>query len=178
VFNSYKQIKRRKMALRQIREMGDPILTKRSKEVTQITDRTRELIDDMIETLIEADGVGLAAVQVGVLKRIILIDVGTDEEDEGPIVMINPVIKETDGEQEGYEGCLSVPGKTGKVKRPNHVVVEFQDEDLNTVTMEGEELFARCVCHECDHLEGELYVSRVDGPLRDVEDLDRDNGDD
>ena len=91
--------------------------------------------------------------------------------------MINPVIKETDGEQEGYEGCLSVPGKTGKVKRPNHVVVEFMDEDLKPVTMEGEGLFARCVCHECDHLEGELYVGKVDGPLKDVEDLESEDGD-
>ncbi|MBQ5533917.1 MAG: peptide deformylase, partial [Lachnospiraceae bacterium] len=123
------------MALRQIREMGDPILEKKSKEVTQITDRTRELIDDMIDTLMEADGVGLAAVQVGVLKRIIIIDVDTEDEEAEPIVMINPVIKETDGEQEGYEGCLSVPGKTGKVKRPNHVVVEYMDEDLKPVTM-------------------------------------------
>lgn len=165
------------MALRQIREMGDPILEKKSKEVTQITDRTRELIDDMIDTLMEADGVGLAAVQVGVLKRIIIIDVDTEDEEAAPIVMINPVIKETDGEQEGYEGCLSVPGKTGKVKRPNHVVVEFMDEDLNPVTMEGEGLFARCVCHECDHLEGELYVGKVDGPLKDVEDLESEDGD-
>ena len=165
------------MALRQIREMGDPILEKKSKEVTQITDRTRELIDDMIDTLMEADGVGLAAVQVGVLKRIIIIDVDTEDEEAAPIVMINPVIKETDGEQEGYEGCLSVPGKTGKVKRPNHVVVEFMDEDLKHVTMEGEGLFARCVCHECDHLEGELYVGKVDGPLKDVEDLESEDGD-
>ena len=155
------------MALRQIRIMGDPILEKKSKEVTKVTERTKELIDDMIETLYEQNGVGLAAVQVGVLKRIIIIDVS--EEGDDPIVMINPVIKEKDGEQEGYEGCLSVPGKTGIVKRPDHVVVEFLNEDMETVTMEGEGLFARCVCHECDHLEGELYVDKVQGPLKDVD---------
>ena len=155
------------MALRQIRIMGDPILEKKSKEVTKVTERTKELIDDMIETLYDQNGVGLAAVQVGVLKRIIVIDVS--EEGDDPIVMINPVIKEKDGEQEGYEGCLSVPGKTGIVKRPDHVVVEFLNEDMETVTMEGEGIFARCVCHECDHLEGELYVDKVQGPLKDVD---------
>ena len=160
------------MALRQIREMGDPILQKRSKEVSSITERTQELIDDMVDTLVEADGVGLAAVQVGVLKRIIIIDV--DDEAEYPLVMINPVIKEADGEQEGYEGCLSVPGKTGMVKRPDHVVVEYLNEDMEPVTMEGEGLFARCVCHECDHLEGKLYVDMVEGPLKDVDAVERD----
>ncbi len=156
------------MALREIRTMGDPILEKKSKPITKVTDRTRELIDDMIETLIDADGVGLAAVQVGVLKRLIIIDLN-EEEDSEPIVMINPVIKEVSGEQEGYEGCLSVPGKTGIVTRPDHVVVEFLNEDMKPVTMEGNGLFARCVCHECDHLEGELYVSKVEGELRDVD---------
>ncbi|MCR5748510.1 MAG: peptide deformylase [Lachnospiraceae bacterium] len=156
------------MALREIRTMGDPILEKRSKEITKVTERTKELIDDMIETLTDADGVGLAAVQVGVLKRLIIVDINDDEDSE-PIVMINPVIKEVSGEQEGYEGCLSVPGKTGLVTRPDHVVVEFLNEDMEPVTMEGEGLFARCVCHECDHLEGELYVSKVEGELRDVE---------
>ena len=155
------------MALREIRTMGDPILEKKSKQVTAITERIRELIDDMVDTLVEADGVGLAAVQVGVLKRIIIIDV--DEEETNPIVMINPVIKETSGEQDGYEGCLSVPGKTGMVTRPDHVVVEFMNEDMEPVTMEGDGIFARCVCHECDHLEGELYVDKVEGELRDVE---------
>lgn len=159
------------MALRQIRIMGDPILEKRSKEVNMITDRTRELIEDMKETLYDQNGVGLAAVQVGVLKRIILVDV-SDEEDAEPIVMINPVIKETEGEQEGYEGCLSVPGKTGMVKRPQRVVVEFQNENLESVTMEGEGIFARCVCHECDHLDGEMYVHRVIGVLKDVDSVE------
>ena len=161
------------MALREIRTVGDPILEKRSKEVTRITDRTEELIDDMLETLYNENGVGLSAVQVGVLKRIVIIDVSEDGDD--PIVMINPVIKETDGEQDGYEGCLSVPGKTGKVVRPNHVVVEFLDEDMQPQTMEGEEVFARCVCHELDHLEGKLYVDLVEGPLQDMEDVQNDD---
>ena len=161
------------MALREIRTIGDPILEKRSKEVTRITDRTEELIDDMLETLYNETGVGLSAVQVGVLKRIVIIDVSEDGDD--PIVMINPVIKETDGEQDGYEGCLSVPGKTGKVVRPNHVVVEFLDEDMQPQTMEGEEVFARCVCHELDHLEGKLYVDLVEGPLQDMEDVQNDD---
>ena len=158
------------MALREVRTMGDPILGKRSKEVTQITDRTRELIDDMIETLYDQDGVGLSAVQVGVLKRIVIVD--TSEDGDEPIVMINPVIKESDGEQEGYEGCLSVPGKTGKVTRPNHVIVEYLDEDLKPQSKEGDEVFARCICHECDHLEGKLYVELVNGPLQDIEDVE------
>ncbi|MBO5551515.1 MAG: peptide deformylase [Lachnospiraceae bacterium] len=157
------------MALRQVRTIGDPILEKRSKEVTQITERTQELIDDMIETLYEQNGVGLSAVQVGVLKRIVVIDLS--EEGDEPIIMINPVIRETDGEQEGYEGCLSVPGKTGRVKRPNHVIVDFLDEEMKPQTMEGEEIFARCVCHECDHLDGKLYVDLVDGPLRDMDEV-------
>ncbi len=155
------------MALREIRTMGDPILEKKSKPVKEITERIRELIADMTDTLMDAEGVGLAAVQVGVLKRIIIVD--TCEEGSDPIVMINPVIKETSGEQEGYEGCLSVPGKTGMVTRPDHVVVEFLNEDMEPVTMEGDGLFARCVCHECDHLEGELYVDKVEGELKDVE---------
>ncbi len=155
------------MALREIRTIGDPILTKRSKEVTGITDRTRELIEDMIETLYDQNGVGLSAVQVGVLKRIVIVDVS--EEGDEPVVMINPVIRAADGEQDGYEGCLSVPGKTGRVKRPNHVIVDFLDEDMQPQSMEGEEVFARCVCHECDHLDGKLYTELVEGPLKDVE---------
>lgn len=163
------------MALREVRTIGDPILKKRSKEVTKITERTRELIDDMFETLYDQNGVGLSAVQVGVLKRIVIIDLSEDGDE--PIVMINPVIRETDGEQEGFEGCLSVPGKTGKVTRPNHVVVDFLDEDMNPQTMEGEEVFARCVCHECDHLDGKLYVDLVEGPLQDVENTDKEQQD-
>ena len=158
------------MAIRNIREQGEPVLGKISKEVTQITDRTVELIEDMLETLYEAQGVGLAAPQVGVLKRIVVIDAGEDYMD-GPIVMINPKILETDGEQEGYEGCLSVPGKSGLVKRPNYVKAEYQDEELNTCIIEGEELLARAICHELDHLDGKLYTELVIGDLIDNDKL-------
>ena len=109
------------MAVRNIREIGDDILNKKAKEVTKINDRTEELIDDMIETMYEANGVGLAAPQVGVLKRIVVIDTSTDEEEDGLLVLINPVITSTDGEQTGHEGCLSVPGKTGIVTRPEKI---------------------------------------------------------
>ena len=141
------------MALRIIREMGDPVLNKPCKEVTEMTPRTRELIEDMIETMYDANGVGLAAPQVGILKRLVVIDVG-----EGPIVMINPTILKADGEQTGAEGCLSVPGKAGQVTRPNHVIAHFYDEDMNECEIEGEELLARAICHECDHLDGKLYT--------------------
>lgn len=151
------------MALREIRVEGDPVLTKVCKEVKEITPRTQDLIDDMIETMYEANGVGLAAPQVGVLKRIVVIDVG-----EGPIVMINPRIISQDGEQTGDEGCLSVPGKAGCVTRPNHVVARFFDEDMDECEIEGEELLARAICHELEHLDGHLYVEKVVGGLHDV----------
>ena len=156
------------MATRKIREIGDPVLTKKCKEVTEVTPRLKELIDEMFETLYEENGVVLAAPQVGILKRVVVID--TTGED--PILMINPKILETSGEQEGYEGCLSVPGKTGHVKRPNYVKALAYDEDMNPFEVEGTELLARAICHECDHLKGELYVSRVEGELVDVEDLE------
>ena len=152
------------MALRNIREIGDEILNKNCKEVTQMTDRTRELIADMFDTMYEADGVGLAAPQVGILKRIFVVD--TTGED--PHVFINPVIKETSGEQTGTEGCLSVPGKRGIVTRPNHVVVEAVDENMKKFTLEGDELLARAILHENDHLNGHLYVEKVEGELEDV----------
>ncbi|MCR5310910.1 MAG: peptide deformylase [Lachnospiraceae bacterium] len=155
------------MAIRKIREIGDPILNKVSKEVTEITPRTKFLIDDMIETMYEADGVGLAAPQVGVLKRIVVID--TTGEDL--LVLINPEIVETSGEQEGYEGCLSVPGKSGLVKRPNHVKVKAFNEHLEPIEVEGEELLARALCHELEHLDGHLYVERVEGDLVDNSEL-------
>ena len=151
------------MALRKIRELGDPILSKVCKEVTEVTPRTKFLIDDMIETMYAADGVGLAANQVGVLKRIVVID--TTGEDLH--VLINPVILETSGEQEGYEGCLSVPGKSGVVKRPNYVKVRALDEHMQPYELEGEELLARAICHECDHLDGHMYVEHVIGDLVD-----------
>ena len=151
------------MALRNIRELGDDVLTKECKEVKLMTPRITMLIKDMLETMYEANGVGLAAPQVGILKRIVVIDVG-----EGPIVMINPEIIESDGEQTGDEGCLSVPGKAGQVTRPNYVKARFMGEDMNEYEIEGEELLARCICHELDHLDGHLYVEKVEGALHDV----------
>jgi len=151
------------MALREIRVQGDPVLGKVCKEVKEITPRIQDLIDDMIETMYEANGVGLAAPQVGILKRIVVIDVG-----EGPIVMINPRIIDTDGEQTGDEGCLSVPGKAGCVTRPNYVVARFYNEEMQECEVEGTELLARAICHELDHLDGHLYVEKVVGGLHDV----------
>jgi len=151
------------MALREIRVEGDAVLNKVCKEVKEVTPRIQDLIDDMIETMYEANGVGLAAPQVGILKRIVVIDVG-----EGPIVMINPRIVAQDGEQTGDEGCLSVPGKAGIVTRPNYVMARFFDEEMNECEVEGEGLLARAICHELDHLEGHLYVEKVEGGLHDV----------
>lgn len=151
------------MAIRNIRELGDEVLSKKSKEVKEITPRTRELIADMKETLYEADGVGLAAPQVGVLKRIVVIDVG-----DGPVVLINPRIVNQSGEQTAYEGCLSVPGKHGMVTRPNYVNAVYVDEKMHPQEIEGTDLLARAICHEVDHLEGKLYVELVEGELQDV----------
>ncbi|MDD3218670.1 MAG: peptide deformylase [Lachnospiraceae bacterium] len=151
------------MAIRNIRTMGDRVLTKKCRTVEEVTPKISELITDMLDTMYEAFGVGLAAPQVGILKRIVVIDVG-----EGPIVLINPVITETDGEQTGDEGCLSVPGKVGVVTRPNHVKVEAYNEDMEKFELEGTELLARAICHECEHLEGVLYVEHVQGELRDT----------
>lgn len=152
------------MAIRNIREMGDEVLNKKCKEVTELTERTRELIDDMFDTMYEAQGVGLAAPQVGILKRIVVIDVTGED----PILLINPVILETSGEQTGHEGCLSVPGKSGIVTRPNYVKVKAYDEDMKPFIIEGTELLARAFCHEIDHLDGHLYVEKVEGDLMDV----------
>ncbi|MBO4560296.1 MAG: peptide deformylase [Lachnospiraceae bacterium] len=151
------------MALRNIRKEGDPILNKKCKEVTEMTARNRELIEDMIDTMYEANGVGLAAPQVGVLKRIVVIDVS--EDGDSPIVLINPVITEADGTQTGGEGCLSVPGKSGIVTRANHVKVQALDENMEPFELEGTELLARAIQHELDHLEGVLYTSKVEGEL-------------
>lgn len=151
------------MALRTIRVEGDPVLGKVCRKVTEVTPKIVTLIDDMLETMYEANGVGLAAPQVGILKRIVVIDVG-----EGPIVMINPEIIESDGEQTGDEGCLSVLGKAGQVTRPNYVKARFMGEDMNEYEIEGEELLARCICHELDHLDGHLYLEKVEGALHDV----------
>ncbi len=152
------------MALRKIREIGDEVLRKECKEVTSMTLRTRILIEDMLDTMYEAQGVGLAAPQVGVLKKIVVIDIG-----EGPVVLINPEVVESDGEQVGDEGCLSVPGKAGQVTRPNHVIVKALNEEMEEITVEGTELFARALCHEIDHLGGHLYVDLVEGELHDVD---------
>ena len=146
---------------------GDPVLTKKCREVREMTPRISELIDDMLETMYDGNGVGLAAPQVGVLKRIAVIDVsGTGEEQ---IVLINPVVKETEGEQTGEEGCLSLPGKAGQVTRPNHVVVEALDRDMQPRTIVGEELLARALMHEIDHLDGHMYMELVEGSLHDVQ---------
>ena len=151
------------MAIRKIREIGDEVLAKRCKEVTKMNLRTKILINDMLDTMYEGMGVGLAAPQVGILKRIAVVDVG-----DGPIVLINPEVIEEDGEQTGEEGCLSVPGKAGVVTRPNHVKVRTLTEDMEETVIEGEELLARALCHEIDHLEGKMYVEMVEGGLHDV----------
>jgi peptide deformylase len=151
------------MALREIRIQGDEVLTKVCRPVKEMNDRTLELIEDMIETMYDADGVGLAAPQVGVLKRIAVIDVG-----EGPIVLVNPEILETSGEQTGQEGCLSLPGKAGDVTRPNYVKVKAYDEEMKEYIIEGEELLARALVHEIEHLDGHMYTEKVEGPLYDV----------
>ena len=151
------------MAIRKIREIGDEVLTKVCKEVTKMTPRTTELIDDMFETMYDAMGVGLAANQVGMLKRIVVIDCGDD-----PHVLINPVIIASDGEQTGDEGCLSLPGKAGQVTRPNHVVVRALNPDMEQIEVEGEALLARALCHEIDHLDGHMYTEKVEGQLHDV----------
>ncbi len=153
------------MALREIRVEGDEILGKVSKEVREITPRIQELITDMWDTMHEAEGVGLAAVQVGVLKRIFVVEVDENER----CVLINPVLVQQEGAQEGSEGCLSVPGKAGKVMRPMKVVMEGFDESMNPVRIEAEGFYARALCHEYDHLNGHLYTEKVIGELYDVE---------
>lgn len=155
------------MAIRNIREIGDPVLYKKCKEVKEVSERTKELIHDMFETMYDAEGVGLAAPQVGVLKRIVTIDVTGED----PILLINPVILEASGEQTGNEGCLSVPGKTGVVTRPNYVKVKAYNEEMQPIEVEGTELLARALCHEIEHLEGRLYVDKVEGELMNTADL-------
>ena len=144
------------MALRTIRVQGDSVLTKKSRTVDKMTPRIGELITDMLDTMYDAMGVGLAAPQVGILKRIVVIDVG-----EGPIVLINPEILETSGEQTGDEGCLSVPGMAGQVTRPNYVKVKALDVNMDEQIYEGEGLLARAFCHEIDHLDGKMYTELV-----------------
>lgn len=157
------------MALRTIRVMGDELLYQKSREVKQMTPRIRTLIDDMLETLYDSQGVGLAAPQVGVLKQVVVVDVSEDGTE--PMILINPEIIETSGEQTGYEGCLSVPGKSGIVTRANYCKVKAYNEDMEEITVEGEALLARALQHEIDHLKGELYVSLVEGELMDTDAL-------
>ncbi len=154
------------MGIRKIRKIGDDILTKRSREVKEMDHRTATLIDDMLDTMYDADGVGLAAPQVGILKRIVVIDVSAEANQ--PIVLINPKILEMSGEQTGDEACLSVPGKAGQVTRPNYVKVRAKNREMQEIEIEGTELLARALCHELDHLEGMLYVERVKGGLHDA----------
>ena len=151
------------MAIRQVRIIGDEILRKECKPVKLMTPRPRDLIEDMFETMYEENGVGLAAPQVGVLKQIVVIDIG-----DGPLVLINPEVIEASGEQTGEEACLSVPGKYVIVTRPNYVRVRFHNEDMEEVEIEGEELLARALCHEIDHLSGRLYVYQTEDGLHDA----------
>ena len=152
------------MAVRTIRVIGDEILYKECKPVKEMTKRVEELIEDMFETMYENNGVGLAAPQVGILKQIVVIDV----DDGNQYVLINPEIIEEEGSQTGQEGCLSVPGKAGIVTRPQKVKVKALDENMEEFVLEGEDLLARAICHECAHLHGQLYVSLVEGELMDT----------
>lgn len=155
------------MALRQIRIDGDPVLAKACKAIKEVTPRTKELIEDMLETMYEANGVGLAAPQVGILKRLAIVDVTGDS----PIILINPKLLETSGEQTGYEGCLSLPGKSGVVTRPDYVKIVYFDENMEEQTLEGTGLLARAICHEMEHLDGHMYTEKVEGELVDNSEL-------
>lgn len=153
------------MAIREVRTIGDEVLGKISKPVKEVNERTLQIIEDMFETMYETGGVGIAAPQVGILKRIVCMDVG----DGNQYLMINPEIIELSGEQTGMEGCLSVPGKRGQVTRANYAKVKAFNENMEEIIIEGEGLLARCIQHECDHLDGILYVSKVEGELIDKE---------
>jgi peptide deformylase len=154
------------MAIRNIRVIGDSVLTKRSKEIVEMNAKTVTLIEDMLDTMYNAEGVGLAAPQVGILKRLVTIDVSP--EGDSPIILINPVILETSGEQTGDEGCLSVPGKSGIVTRPNYAKVKALNENMEEIIVEGTELLARALCHEIDHLDGILYVEKAIGGIHSI----------
>ncbi|MDO4593933.1 MAG: peptide deformylase [Tissierellia bacterium] len=149
------------MAIRNIRKMGDPILRKKSRVVEKIDDRIKQILDDMKNTMYDDNGVGLAAVQIGLLKRLITIDVG-----DGLVKLINPEIIEEDGEQVDVEGCLSVPDFNGTVKRPQHIKIKFTDEDGNEHIEDWYDLKARCACHEIDHLNGILFVDKYIDEVR------------
>lgn len=155
------------LAIRKIREEGDEILKKKSREVEEVNEKIQELIDDMLETMYKANGVGLAAVQVGVLKQIIVIDI---EDGDKPLILINPKILKEKGEQEVEEGCLSFPNKFAKVVRPEEVVAEYTNREGKRVKVKAKELLAQAICHEVDHLEGEVFVDKmVPGTLEYVE---------
>lgn len=154
------------MAIRNIRVMGDSVLTKHAKEITEMTPKIKTLIEDMLDTMYEAQGVGLAAPQVGILKRLVVVD--TSPEGDSPIILINPVIIETSGEQTGEEGCLSVPGKSGVVTRPNYAKVKALNENMEEIIVDGTELLARAFCHEIDHLDGILYVEKAENGIHNV----------
>lgn len=141
------------MAIRKIRLDSDPILRKKSREIDDVNDRMLVLLDDMVETMYELEGVGLAAPQVGILRRAVVIDIG-----DGPIKMVNPVILERDGKIVDVEGCLSVPGKSGIVERPETLKAEYTDENSERIQIEAEGFLARAICHELDHLDGVLYT--------------------
>ena len=161
------------MAIRNLRYEGDEILKKKSRDVEVIDEKILTLIDDMIETMHKYNGVGLAAVQVGILKRIIVIDL---YDDNGPIAMINPVIIKTKGEVEVDEGCLSFPNKFAKVKRPEQVTADFIDREGNTIRVKAKDLLAQAICHEVDHLNGEVFVDKiVPGTLEYVEPEEEEN---
>ena len=156
------------MAIRKIRQLGDDILRKKCREVPEMTPKLQELIEDMYDTMYEAEGVGLAASQVGILKRIVVIDV-----DGTPYTMVNPKILEiSDDTETASEGCLSVPGKAGSVTRPAFVRAEAWDENMVHSEVEAEGYLARAICHELDHLEGIVYVDKVEGELYDVQEED------
>ncbi len=156
------------MALREVRQQGDPILQRECKPVKELKERDLILIEDMLETMHANEGVGLAAPQVGVLKQIVVVDVSENRDD--PIILVNPKLVESDGEQTGPEGCLSLPGLYGDVTRPYHVVVEAFDRNMEPFTVEGEELLARALCHEIDHLSGHMYTELAEGPLYEMND--------
>ncbi len=162
------------MAIRKIRTIGDEILYKNCKPVKMMTPRMAQIIDDMFDTMYESNGVGLAGPQVGILKQVVVIDV----EDGNQYVLINPEIIEEEGNQTGHEACLSVPGKTGIVTRPERVKVKALNEKMEEYILEGEGMLARAICHECDHLKGQLFVSVVEGELKDVSEVEEEEEED
>lgn len=155
------------MAIRNLRLEGDEILSKKSRKIEKIDDKLQVLIDDMIDTMHKFNGVGLAAVQVGILKRVVVIDL---YDDNGPVAMINPVILKTKGNHKVDEGCLSFPNKFAKVMRPEEVVAEYTDRDGKRIKVKANDLFAQAICHELDHLDGEVFVNKmIPGTLEYIE---------